>query len=81
MIKMTGTIDDREVLVLGLSEMNLQKLREGKPIHIFGAETGIPVDIVIFWGETEDKLAETVKPLIDPETRVTDHRTNRPKKN
>lgn len=72
MIKMTGTINGRETLRLGLSDGNLKRLREGKPIHIFGAEMGLPLDVIIFWGETEEKLVEMVKPLIDPETRVRD---------
>lgn len=58
MIKATGGSEDgRKFILLGLSEMNLGKLREGKPIHIYGAELGIPQDIIIFWGPTEDALA------------------------
>ena len=30
------------LLVLGLSEWNLMRLREGKPIHILGVEWGYP---------------------------------------
>ena len=73
MIKMTGqSKDGRTLVTLGLSEGNLKRLREGKPIHIFGAEMDLPVDICIFWGETEEKLVEMVKPFISPETRVRD---------
>ena len=80
MIKLKGVMDNREQLMLGLSEGNLQRLREGKPIHIFGAEWEVPFDLVIFWGETEQKLAEMVKPFLGPNTRIRDMLSDRPKK-
>lgn len=57
MIKVWGRSrsGDKRVLVLGLSDGNLQRLREDKPI---GAELGLPHDIVICWGETESKIAD-----------------------
>ena len=42
---------------LGLSEMNLQKLREGRPILIRGPTVGLPeIDIAIHYGATEHAL-------------------------
>ena len=52
--------EGRKTVVLGLSDGNLSRLREGKPIHIFGAQLGIAQDIIIFWGETEEKMAAEV---------------------
>lgn len=49
---------DRRVLVLGLSDGNIGRLRKDQPIHIFGAELGLQHDIVICWGETEGVIAE-----------------------
>jgi hypothetical protein len=81
MIKFTGSSDDGRVLVgLGLSEGNLQMMRKGNPIHIFGAEMNSPVDIIIFWGATDQALAEAMKPYIGPETVISDLLTNPPKK-
>lgn len=60
---------DKRVLILGLSEGNLTRLREDKPIHIFGAEIGLSHDIVICWGETESKIAEKLGQVIDEEPR------------
>jgi len=62
MIKATGGSEDgkRRFVLLGLSEMNIGKLREGKPIHIFGSELGIAHDIIIMWGQTEDAMAEEI---------------------
>lgn len=59
MIKMTGAgKDGRRFVLLGLSEMNLTRLREGKPVHVYGAELGTDHDIIICWGPTEDALAD-----------------------
>ena len=42
---------------LGLSEMNLRKLREGLPILIRGETVGSPeIDIAIHYGATEQAL-------------------------
>lgn len=63
MIKATGRNKDgsQRFVILGLSEANLSKLREGKPIHIFGAELGIPHDIIVFWGQTEEAMARELE--------------------
>lgn len=62
MIKFLGTVGDREVLGLGLSRDNCDKLLEGKPIKIdlekMLAETDQSYDlnkalVLIFGGETE----------------------------
>jgi len=76
MIKMVGTNSKtgNKFVLLGLTDINIAKMREGKPINIFGAEIGLDVDIVIVTGETEDVLTEMLKPFIDKTTLVTDHR-------
>jgi hypothetical protein len=74
-IKMSGTKGDRRMILLGLSEGNLMRLREKKPIVINGEEMNLPgLDIIICWGETEDALAKELAPMLGPETRVRDHR-------
>lgn len=66
--------DGRLLLVLGLSYANLDKFR-AEPgdtyIKVMGKELGIPVDVVIFSGETEAHCAETVQHLIGPDTHIT----------
>lgn len=82
MIKMSGTgANGREQLIIGLSEGNLGRLREGKPIIIHGEEWGQKFDMMIFWGANEQAMVELVKPFIGPETHVTDRLTDPPKKN
>lgn len=59
MIKARGT-DEKgtEFVLLGLSWANLDRLRNGEPIGFDGTPYGIPMDVVIMAGETEQKLAE-----------------------
>ena len=75
---MRGTKGDRTMILFGLSEGNLMRLREKKPIVINGEEMGLPgLDIIICWGKTEDALSKELAHLIGPETRVRDHREDK----
>jgi hypothetical protein len=41
-------------VIFGLSKMNIERLQEGKPIAIDGAQVGIEgISILIMYGETE----------------------------
>jgi hypothetical protein len=45
------------VLLLGLSERNLEILRQGRPILFNGEPFGLPnTEIAIVWGETEQEI-------------------------
>jgi len=70
MIKFTATTKDgKRLLGLGLSHVNLDRLREGKPINIDGTSVGIEgLDVLIFAGETEASMAKALKPSITAET-------------
>ena len=78
MIKATTTRPDgRELLIVGLSFGNLDRFPDEPGdtfIRIDGEEMGLPIDVVIFSGETEAHLAEMIKPMIGPETVVHDDR-------
>lgn len=58
-----GRSGDKRLLI-GLSFANLDRFRE-QPMDTFitikASETGLPMDILIFSGETEEKCAEVVK--------------------
>ena len=73
------TQNGREVLMIGLSFGNLDKFK-AEPgdsyIEIKGADVGLPVDVLIFSGETEQAMARSVASLIGPETKVRVGRTN-----
>lgn len=62
MIKFSGKGVDGPLYGLGLSYANLDKLREGKPIHINLADMGGNGRVLIFAGETEDKMVEQLAP-------------------
>lgn len=73
MIKATATAGDRKIMVIGLSFGNLDKFRSepGETfIRIDGKEMGLPIDVLIFSGETEAHCAESIRGHIGPETKV-----------
>jgi hypothetical protein len=74
MIKATAKgADGRELLVIGLSFKNLDRFRQQPGdtfIRIDGKEMGLPLDVMIFSGETEAHCAETLSGGIGPGTKV-----------
>lgn len=58
----TKDANGKPVLILGLSEMNLQKLKEDMPIAFDTAAIGLPeMKIIIMYGKTEADMAEMFK--------------------
>lgn len=64
MVKAAGTkANGRRFFVFGLSELNLAKLREGKPIA-FGLEPlGGAGEVMIMYGETEQHIEAELRAL------------------
>jgi hypothetical protein len=60
------------LVILGLSHMNLARLKDGRPIDIDATEVGLPAGtrILIFAGETEQVMARDLQSLIGPDTKV-----------
>ena len=74
MIKATATLPDgRTVLMIGLSFKNLDKFH-AEPgdtyIRIDGKAMGLPVDVLIFSGQTEAHMQAIMAGLIGPHTKV-----------
>lgn len=71
MIKATMTKDDgRTLVILGLSAMNIIKLKEDKPIFIDLEKLGIKgIEVFIFTGDTEQTMAKQLEEYIRPELR------------
>jgi hypothetical protein len=74
MIKATATIaDGRTLLMLGLSFGNLDKFR-AEPgdtfIKIDGKEMELPIDVLIFSGETEAHMQTALAQSITSKTKV-----------
>lgn len=61
MVKFTMEEDGKKVIGLGLSDGNLQLLRNDRIIHIDGAEMNLDFDIIIFWGKTENEMCRQFK--------------------
>jgi hypothetical protein len=74
MIKFTADQGNgRTLLGIGLSFKNLKKFHDEAGdtyIRINGADMGLPVDILIFSGVTEQAMARQMADLIGPETQV-----------
>lgn len=73
MIKMRGNIDGGEVLILGLSQENLDRMRADWPdggIRVKGAEVGLPCDVYIVAAPTDEVLFQQFKHLVGPDTKV-----------
>lgn len=72
MLKMrTKLSDGRELLILGLSQVNLDRLKADQPIAFHGDTVGLPgLEIMIFAGETEQSMARDLAEFVGPNTRV-----------
>jgi hypothetical protein len=73
MLKAKATLNGRTMLMLGLSFKNLDKFRAEAGdtyIKIDGKEMGLPIDVLLFSGETEAHLAQLVEKGIGPDTIV-----------
>jgi hypothetical protein len=73
MIKAVAKLGDRTLLLVGLSFANLDMFR-AQPrdtfIKIDGEPMGLPVDVMIFSGESEAHLAHMMRNSIGPDTIV-----------
>lgn len=74
MLKWTGESHGRKIIGLGVEEKNLERLRAGDPIYIFGEEMGLPFDIAIYYGKDMNTLMAMTRPGIKPETVIHDTR-------
>jgi hypothetical protein len=61
-----------KLVIFGLSELNLQRLRDGKPIDIDLRPFGHELNVVIFYGKTEEDMRRDLAEFIGPETQYSD---------
>jgi hypothetical protein len=63
MLRFRGHSDDGRILLgFGLSDGNLEKLRERKPIHVKLETMGVAgIDVLICWGPTEQAIADDIQ--------------------
>lgn len=68
------------VVLLGLSRMNVERLMADMPILIDGAEVGLPgIMLAIIFGETEEQIAQELarRGLVDASTVIHDRKTGK----
>lgn len=66
------------MIILGLEEGNVERLRQGNPIHIHADELGFAGEIVIILGKDADDLVAQIAPMIGEETVIRDDRDRKP---
>ena len=65
--------DGKEIIVLGVTRENLQRLEQGHPIKVSAEKhAGFPPNlvVVIFYGDTERAIVEQLKPMIGDATKI-----------
>lgn len=76
MVKATAKMrDGRTAIVMGISDANVQLLKDGQPIYFDPAALKIAPGtdiggITLFYGKDEGELARTIRTLIGPQTEV-----------
>jgi hypothetical protein len=57
-----------DYVFFGLSEENVIRLKQGKPIKINMVELGLTGNVIIFYGVTEEAMREDLIDLVGPDT-------------
>lgn len=71
MLKATAEGDEGPVVMLGLSRGNVERLISNEPIVVAaGGDLGLNKRIVIFYGESEQKMLNAIRPAIGPDTKA-----------
>lgn len=71
MIKATmQTEEGKNILLLGISAENVDRLKEGKPIHITGEDLGLCNDVLLMYGDTEAQIYKELQPMIGTNTSI-----------
>ena len=61
--------DDEKIILLGITELNIEKLKNNKPIKVLGKDIGTKHDIYIIYGKNEMHLMKMLQPMINDETK------------
>lgn len=71
MIKFVAGKDGKPLLGFGLSEGNIEKLRQGLPIVVDLDEmVRVEGQVVIFYAATDEALVDLVQPLMTPDVDI-----------
>jgi hypothetical protein len=84
-----GILNPNKVLLIGLTERNIQLLKRGEPVRISAVAQPVSrhiignLEVVIFFGETKESIQKLFveHSLIGKDTKVTDMPKNKPGSN
>lgn len=57
----TTKADGTKLLILGLEEENVRRLRAGKPVFVEGAPLGVQADVILLYGKTSRDIIRELK--------------------
>lgn len=81
MIKFKGTAPNgNEVVGIGLTRENIDRLIAGQPITISGKDVKLDHDILIMFGETVDDMVTLLNAIAEPTKNMKIHLTDTEKK-
>lgn len=66
------------LIIVGLEEGNIDRLKRGQPFHHHMQEVGAPFELLIYYGKTFDDLKKIIESMSGPDTQRIDN-TNRKK--
>lgn len=49
------------LVVLGITPDNIRELKNGRPIYVNGTEVGIPSDLAVMFGPTNEAIADEIR--------------------
>lgn len=52
---------DRQIAFFGIDADNIRRLQEGKPIFVDGEPLGLPIDVMIYYGEHMQDIIDELK--------------------
>lgn len=64
------TVKNSKTVGFGLSEENINRLKNGQPILVRGVEIGITNDILIFYGKTEEVIMKDLRKQMTKDTTI-----------
>lgn len=73
MVRFVGAQKNGRIVIgIGLTAENIRHMKTGKDVHFPIEGTGAPfvADLMVIYAETEEELADKIRPTMTPETKV-----------
>ena len=61
------------IIMVGLAEENIAKLKAGQPFHHHMQEVGAPFELLIFYATGLEELKAAMQEFVGPDTQVVDN--------